>query len=284
MNPTLIVVMGPTAVGKTAYCVRLAQQHRTEVISADARQFYREMRIGTARPSPEERQAIPHHFIGTHSIHAPLTVGQYEKEALPLIQERFKHHNCLILTGGSGLYLKAIYEGLDPIPTDAGIRHALEVRLEIEGLQPLAAELQRCDPVYAATADLQNPRRVIRALEVWQLTGRPLSSFHQQSPKPRPFIVQKVVLHRPRPILYARIEARVEQMLRQGLLEEAQALFPYRHLKPLQTVGYQELFAHWEGQYSLEEAIERIRRNTRRYAKRQLTWFRNQTDATWIDL
>lgn len=278
--------MGATAVGKTAYCVKKAKAWQTEVISADSRQFYQEMQIGTARPLPEEMQDVPHHFIASHSIHEPLAVGQYEKEALQRLGVLFRKYDRLILTGGSGLYLRAITQGLDEVPpSDPALRQKLEEQLETEGLSSLVRQLRQHDPEYAGTADLQNPRRVVRALEVCLLSGKTYSSFRQQQPAiERPFRVEKYVLDRPREELYERINLRVEQMMDAGLLEEARRLYPYRHLKPLQTVGYQELFDVFEGKITLEEAVRLIQRNTRRYAKRQLTWFRREPDARWIQL
>lgn len=276
--------MGATAVGKTAYCIRQAQAWNTEVISADSRQFYREMQIGTARPMPDELAGVPHHFLGSHSIHSPLTVGDYEAAAMERIRQLFRHHDRLILTGGSGLYLRAVYHGLDPVPpSDPSVRAQLNQRLKNEGLTALVRELRAADPVYAARTDLNNPRRVIRALEVWQVAGKPFSAFHNQKPaKPRPFRVEKVVLDRPRSELYERINRRVERMIEDGLVAEAKRLYPHRRLSVLQTVGYQELFPYLEGAYPLEEAIRRIQQNTRRYAKRQLTWFRREQDAKWV--
>lgn len=281
---TLLVIMGATAVGKTRYCVELAQRLKTEIISGDSRQFYHEMQIGTARPTREEMQAVPHHFVGSHSIHEPLNVAQYEIEALNALNKLFEKHETVILTGGSGLYLQAVYRGLDPMPpSNPQVREVLEQRLEAEGVQSLADDLRRFDPVYAAEADLQNPRRVVRALEVIEVSGKPFSSFRNQQPKEeRPFAVKKVILDRPREELYERINRRVDLMVKAGLLDEVKQLFPYRDLVTLQTVGYQELFDFLEGKTTFEEAIELIKRNTRRYAKRQLTWFRRQTDAEWV--
>lgn len=288
MKKELVVVMGPTAVGKTAYCIAKAKAEGTEIVSADSRQFYQEMFIGTARPSTEEMQGVPHHFVGSHSIHSPLNVASYEQVALARIEELFKIHSRVILTGGSGLYLSAVYRGLDPMPpSDQEVRQELEMRLEAEGLTALVQEIQSLDPVFSQNADLQNPRRVIRALEVCKVSGKPYSSFlgQEKAVKKRSFEVKKIILTRPtREELYARINQRVLQMMDAGLLEEAKSLFHLRHLVPLQTVGYQELFSFLEGKYSLDEAVSLIQRNTRRYAKRQLTWFRKEKNAIWIEL
>ncbi|OON66935.1 tRNA (adenosine(37)-N6)-dimethylallyltransferase MiaA [Hymenobacter sp. CRA2] len=283
-QPTLLVVAGPTAVGKTALCVRLAQELGTDVVSADARQFFREMRIGTAKPTPAEMQGVRHHFIDSHSITEDYSAGRYEADCLALLQELFQQHSVVILTGGSGLYLQALTDGLDELPpADAPVREQLQAELAAKGLPALVAELAELDPVSHARIDRQNPVRVLRALEVCRSTGQPFSSFHGAGPKAeRPFQVLKVALSREREELYQRIDLRVDQMLAEGLLDEVRALVPYRHAQALQTVGYQEIFGYLDGEYDWDEAVRLLKRNTRRYAKRQLTWLRRDEQYHWL--
>ncbi len=274
---------GPTAVGKTSLCVRLAKALQTDVVSADSRQLYRELTIGTAKPTAAEMDGIRHHFIDSHPITHSINAGQYEREALAVLDRLFQEKDLVILSGGTGLYINAVCFGLDDMPVvDPAIREALKDRLLTDGLAPLVAELRRLDPVYCQTADLQNPVRVTRALEICQATGRPFSTFHRQSTAERPFQPVLVALDRPREELYARIDARMDVMLEAGLVEEARSLLPYRHLTPLQTVGYQEVFGYLDGQYDYAEMVRLLKRNSRRYAKRQLTWFRNQNDYQWF--
>lgn len=281
--PTLLVVAGPTAVGKTALCVRLAQQLGTEVVSADSRQLYQELSIGTAKPTPADMDGVPHHFIGSHSITDPVTAGRYERECLTLLNDLFARHRVVILSGGTGLYINAVCFGLDDMPpVDPGLRETLRLRWQQEGLSPLQEQLRQLDPVYAQTADLQNPVRVTRALEVCLSTGLPYSSFRRDTPVERPFRTVLVALDRPRPDLYARIDTRMDQMLTDGLLDEARGLYEYRHLSALQTVGYQEVFPYLDGAYNYDEMVRLLKRNSRRYAKRQLTWFHNQADYQWV--
>ena len=280
----LIVVVGPTAVGKTELSVRLARHFGAEILSADARQLYREMTVGTARPTPAEQGGVPHHFIASHAVDEGYSVGQYETDALARLGQLYQRHPVALLTGGAGLYVRAVVRGLDPLPPAApACRAALEQRLAREGLAPLAPELTALDPAYAAGADLCNPRRVVRALEVCLASGRPFSSFRRDAPAPRPFQVHQIGLTRPRQELYARIDQRVEAMLAAGLTQEAEALFDRRHLPALQTVGYQEIFGWMEGNYGWEEAVRLLKRNSRRYAKRQLTWFRRDETVCWFD-
>lgn len=276
---TLLVIAGPTAVGKTAYCVELAKKLGTDVVSADSRQFYRELTIGTAKPTPEEMQGVPHHFIDSHSIAETYTAGQYERDCLQLLDELFRKNDVVILTGGSGLFLKVVTDGMDEMPDpDPAMRQALRSRLEAEGLPALLDDLQRLDPVFYEKIDRQNPVRVLRALEVCLTTGQPYSSLRTGKKAERPFASKKFCLTRPRDELYARIDARMDAMLAAGLVEEARSLLPYRHHNALQTVGYQEVFGFLDGDYDYDELVRLLKRNSRRYAKRQLTWFRNQGD------
>ncbi len=278
------MVAGPTAVGKTAYCVELARQLNTEIVSADSRQLYRELSIGTARPTPDEMGDIPHHFIGSHSIADPVNAGRYEREALVVLDVLFQKKDIVILTGGTGLYINAVCFGLDDLPpADPALRERLRQQLtETDGLAMLQTQLRQLDSVYAADADLQNPHRVLRALEICLTTGLPYSSFRRQQVTPRPFHPVLTALDRPRTDLYARIDARVDTMLAAGLVEEVTSLLPYRHLNALQTVGYREVFGYLDGHYDYDEMVRLLKRNTRRYAKRQLTWFHNQNEYEWV--
>ncbi len=276
----LIVIGGPTAAGKTALAIRLARRYRTEILSADSRQFFRELNIGVARPDPEELAAAPHHFIAHRSIEASYSVGDYERDALAAIHRLFQQYDLLFLVGGSGLYLKAVCEGLDVFPEVPGsVRDAVQEKYEAEGLAALQAELQDCDPDYYEEVDRQNPARLMRALGVCRVSGRPFSSFRNRQPAPRSFVPVYLQVRLPRPVLYDRINRRVDAMLAAGLEAEARRLHPRRGLTALETVGYQELFDHFEGRYSREDAVRLIKRNTRRYAKRQLTWLRR--DGHW---
>jgi tRNA dimethylallyltransferase len=279
----LLVIAGPTAVGKTSFCVRLAERLQTEVVSADSRQLYRELNIGTAKPQPEEMGGILHHFINSHSIQDPVNAGRYERECLEVLTGLFEKKEVVILSGGTGLYINAVCRGLDDLPpVDPALREQLVNRLKQEGLASLQDELRRLDPVYAQTADLQNPIRVTRALEVCLASGEPFSSFRRQQPAKRPFQPVLIALDRPRDELYARIDARMDAMLSAGLVDEVSSLLPYRHLPALQTVGYQEVFPYLANEYDYDEMIRLLKRNSRRYAKRQLTWFRNQGNYRWL--
>lgn len=283
-KPILLTIAGPTAVGKTALCVRLAQQLGTEVVSADARQFFREMSIGTAKPTPAEMQGVPHHFIDSHSIAEEYSAGRYEADCLTLLDKLFARHRVVILTGGSGLYLQVVTNGLDELPpADAALRTRLQTQLETEGLPALLTQLAEVDPVSYARIDRQNHVRVLRALEVTLGSGRPFSSFHGAAPKAeRPFQTLKIALTREREELYQRIDQRVDLMLAEGLLDEVKVLVPHRHAQALQTVGYQEIFDFLDGTYNWDEAVRLLKRNTRRYAKRQLTWLRRDEQYQWL--
>ncbi|OJJ18323.1 tRNA (adenosine(37)-N6)-dimethylallyltransferase MiaA [marine bacterium AO1-C] len=283
LKKTLLVVLGPTAVGKTELCIRLAQHFDTEIVSADSRQFYREMAIGTAKPTPEEQAEAPHHFIDSHSITQNYNVGDYEKDALACLDEIFSRKNFAILTGGSGLYLQVVTDGMDDMPeVNPEIRERLMQQVETEGLENLLTQLEQLDPDYYAKVDKANPHRVVRALEVCLSTGKSFSSFRKQTKAERPFDILKIGLERDREELYERINERVDIMLAEGLLEEVKGLYDYKDHQALQTVGYKEIFDHMDGQYDWEEAIRLLKRNTRRYAKRQMTWFRRDEEIHWF--
>jgi tRNA dimethylallyltransferase len=280
---TLIVITGPTAVGKTAVAIELAKQLEAEIISADSRQFYREMNIGTAKPTAEELIQAKHHFINSHSITENFSVGDFEKQGLALLDNIFHVHNTAILVGGSGLYIKAICEGFDDLPSATSqIRDKLNLELTNKGIAYLQEKLKVADPAYYAQVDLNNPQRVIRALEVVETTGKPFSSYRKAKINQRPFQAIKIGLTLPREILYQRINQRVDDMVENGLVEEARSLLPYRHLNALNTVGYSELFDYFDGKNDLDTAIALIKQNTRRFAKRQLTWFRKDKEVKWI--
>ncbi|QNF33589.1 tRNA (adenosine(37)-N6)-dimethylallyltransferase MiaA [Adhaeribacter swui] len=279
----LIVLVGPTAVGKTELSIRLAQHLQTVIISADSRQFYREMNIGTAKPTPAEMQGVTHYFIDSHAITQEYNAGAYEQDVLALLDTLFEEHRCVILTGGSGLYVRAITDGMDEMPeVPAHIREELNQQKQVHGLAPLLQQLQQLDPVYYNQVDRANSQRVIRALEVSLATGQPYSAFRTKQPVDRPFKILKIGLTRERAELYHRIDTRVDHMLAAGLLQEVEQLKPYQGHNALQTVGYQEIFSYLNGEYDWEEAIRLLKRNSRRYAKRQLTWFTKNNDYTWF--
>lgn len=271
----LIVIGGATATGKTAYAIRLAQELGTEVLSGDSRQFYREMSIGTAKPSPQELATVKHHFIDSLSVTDEYSVGDFERDALGVLEEIFQENDCAILVGGSGLYLRAVSEGLDTFPeVSAEVRQRVTEGEQANGLAWLQTEVQRLDPTYFSAVDRNNPARLRRALEVCLASGQPYSAFTQNQRKPRPFLVENRLLTMPRPELYARIEARVDAMLAAGLEAEARSLLPYRHRPALRTVGYEEFFDYFDGAVGYDEAVDKIKQHSRNYAKRQDTWFR----------
>ncbi|WP_027002353.1 tRNA (adenosine(37)-N6)-dimethylallyltransferase MiaA [Hugenholtzia roseola] len=285
MLPTLVVLAGATAVGKTALSLALAERLDTEILSADSRQFYRQMAIGTAKPSPSDLACVPHHFVDFLPIAERYTVADFEREALSVLSDLFQKKQYALLVGGSGLFIKALCEGLDQMPeVPLSFRQDLMQLLENEGVEALLEELKTSDPLYFEQVDKANGQRVVRALEVIRATGQPFSSFRTQEKKTRPFRIVKIMLDRPRPMLYARIEARVEQMLELGLEQEVRELYPFRHLNALQTVGYQEFFPYFEGLTDFAQTVAQIKQNTRRYAKRQLTWFRKDADFLWLDI
>lgn len=276
----LIVIAGPTAVGKTQFAIEVAQHFQTEIVNADSRQIYKEMEIGTAVPTSEERLRVKHHLIQSHSIHQAISAGEYEKIALKRLEELFENFNEVVLTGGSGLFIDALIDGIEDHlpPPDPEVRKALENKT----LHELQRELCEKDPQYYSEADIHNPHRLIRALEVIQLTQKTYSSQRTAVKKNRSFKSIKICLHREREELYKRINQRVDDMMSRGLLDEAQGLTPYQNLKSLNTVGYKELFAHLNGKSTLDEAINLIKQNSRRYAKRQLTWFKRDKNYKWF--
>lgn len=279
----LISIVGPTAIGKTNLCIALAKRFDAEIFSNDSRQFYHEMKIGTAVPTKEELKAVKHHFIQHTSIHDTYTVGDFERDALQKLEQYFRKKTIAFLVGGSGLFERALTEGLDHFPTiDAAIRTTLNKEFEDFGIEPLQQELAEKDPEYYEQVDLHNGKRVIRALEIIRGTGEKFSSFRTQTKANRSFEIIKIGLELPREELYQRINLRVDQMMDEGLLEEAKSLYPLRHLNALQTVGYRELFDYFDGKIDLELAIEEIKKNTRRFAKRQMTWFKKDEAVQWF--
>ncbi len=283
-SKTLIIIAGPTAVGKTDLCVQLAQKLDTEIISADSRQFYRELNIGTAKPTIEEMKGIKHHFVNSHSIEEYFSVGDFERDSLAVLEKIFVKKDVAILTGGSGMFIKAITNGLDYMPdADLELRESLMQRLNNEGLEPLQKQLLFLDPEHYEQMDIQNSQRVVRALEVCISSGMPYSSFREHKKVERPFKIIKICLTRDREVLYKRIDKRMDQMLTNGLVEEAKYLLPFKHHNALQTVGYKEVFDFLEGQYDYNEMVRLLKRNSRRYAKRQITWFKNQDEFMWFD-
>ncbi|HEY9006710.1 MAG TPA: tRNA (adenosine(37)-N6)-dimethylallyltransferase MiaA [Ohtaekwangia sp.] len=280
----LIVIVGPTAVGKTAVAIEVAERLKTEIISADSRQIYKELTIGTAKPDEAELQRVPHHFINSHSIQEDYDAASYSREALALIHQLFETHMHLVLCGGSGLYVKAVLEGFDDIPdVPDEIREQLTENFERHGIAWLQEQMRQLDPEHFATLDQQNPHRLMRALEVKIGTGQSIASFRRQAKLEHPFQVIKIGLELPREVLYKRIDDRMDQMIAAGLFEEAQQLYPYRNHNALQTVGYQEIFNYIDNQYDREEAIRLLKRNSRRYAKRQLTWFKRDEETVWMN-
>ena len=285
MTPTVHIVVGPTAVGKTKYAIELAQQLNTEIISADARQCYQELNIGVARPSPLELATVPHHFIASHSIQEKTNAGVFEQYALAKANELLKKFGSVVMVGGTGLYIKAFVEGMDQIPEiDPALRSQIQEDVSNKGLDWLQAQVQAKDPAYWAQADQgekQNTQRLSRALEVVIGTGQSILSFQNQVKKVRPFNIQKIGLEMPRAQLYDRINQRVYQMVQMGLEEEVKALHPQFHLNALQTVGYQEWLPYLEGNQSKEAVVQAIQQNTRHYAKRQMTWFKKDPEIKW---
>ena len=284
MKKTLISVVGPTAIGKTKLAIELAKHYQTAIISADSRQFFKEMKIGTAVPSEEELATAPHHFIQHKSILESYSVGDFERDAIQLLEDLFQEKNIVILVGGSGLYIDAITKGLDNFPeVQPEIRITLNKQLEKEGITALQEQLKNLDPYYFNKVDIQNPHRLIRALEICIGTEKPYSSFLNKEKNIRPFNIVTVSIDAERDIIYDRINQRVDLMIKEGLIDEVKLLLKHKDLNALQTVGYKELFNYLDEKWSLDFAISEIKKNTRRFAKRQLTWFRKNEKTIWVD-
>ena len=281
-RPLLVVVIGPTAVGKTELAIAIAKALHCEILNADSRQVYRGMPIGTAQPTAAERAAVPHHFVDFLEPDARYSAGQFEGDALAWLEQWFAHRKCAVLSGGSGLYIKAVLDGLDPVPADLAIRTELNARLEAERLEVLVEELTRLDPPHAAAMDLQNPQRVVRALEVCLASGKPFSSFHSSTTIRRPFDALIIGLKRERAELIDRINRRVDRMMETGLKAEVEALRPHWSANALQTVGYREWSAFFEGEWSEAQVAEEIKLRTRQFAKRQMTWFKKMEGVQWF--
>lgn len=282
-NKTLITIIGPTAIGKTALAIKVAQHFDTEIVSCDSRQFYREMSIGTAVPSSQELADVEHHFIHHKSIKENYSVGDFEEDAILFINQFFENNDILVMAGGSGLYEKAITEGLDKFPNiPKEIRAELNKEYEENGLESLQEELKLKDEIYYQEVDLQNYKRLIRALEIIRHTGKRFSDFRKNNPKKRDFNIIKIGLELPRETVYSRINERVDIMIKNGLLKEVESLLPYKNLNALQTVGYKELFPYFEKQADLDFCIQEVKKNTRRFAKRQLTWYRKDEKINWF--
>ncbi len=280
---TLIVVVGATGSGKTDLSLRLATHFSAPILSTDSRQLYRGIPIGTAQPTAEQLAAVEHHFIASHDLTDNFNCGEYEVQALARLEELFRKHNTVVAVGGSGLYIQALCEGMDDLPqADEALRQSLVERLQNEGIESLAADLQRLDPDYYEQVDRCNPSRILRAVEVCMQTGKPYSSLRTGERRKRDFNIVKVGIEWEREALYDRINRRVDMMIDEGLEAEARAVYPLRHLNSLQTVGYREMFDYFDGTTTREEAIELIKRNSRRYAKRQMTWFRRDSEIRWF--
>jgi tRNA dimethylallyltransferase len=284
LNKSLIVIVGPTAIGKTALAITIANYLGTEIISADSRQFFKEMEIGTAKPSKEELASAPHHFVNSHSVKDFFSTGDFETVALEVIGDLFSKRDQVVMVGGSGLYINAVLNGLDELPeTDLSIRESLNERLQTEGIGSIQAELAILDPEYFASVDQSNPQRLIRGLEFHLSIGKKLSSFQSNTKKQRPFKVVKIGLNKDRASLYKQINDRVDLMMENGLLAEVESLKPFREYNALKTVGYAELFDYLDGNSTLDAAVDKIKQNTRRFAKRQLTWFRRDEEIRWFE-
>ena len=281
--PSLLVLIGPTGVGKTELSLRLAERYHTCIVSADSRQLYADLKIGTAAPTPEQLARVEHHLVGTLQLIDYYSAARYEEEVMNLLPGLFVKHPVVLLTGGSMMYVDAVCKGIDDIPTvDDETRRFLLQRYEEEGLERLCAELKLLDPEYYAEVDLRNPKRVIHALEICYMTGKTYTSFRTRQVKERPFRMVKVGLTRDREELYRRINLRVDQMMADGLLEEALRVYPYRSLNSLNTVGYKELFKYFDGEWTLDFAVEKIKQNSRIYSRKQMTWFKRDADIRWF--
>ncbi len=280
---TVIVIAGPTAVGKTAVAIKVAKHFNTAIISADSRQCFRELNIGVARPSAEELQQVKHHFIASHSVHEEVTAASFEEFALQKANELFQQHDVLVMVGGTGLYIKAFCEGLDKIPAiDPAVRESIIKQYETKGMEWLQQQMKEKDPAFFAQGEIHNPQRMMRALEVVEATGQSVLSFRSGQKTKRDFNIIKIGLELPKEELHRNIHARVEKMMEAGLLEEVKGLIPQKSLNALQTVGYAELFEYLDGKITVEQAVEKIKTNTRQYAKRQMTWFRKDKEINWF--
>ena len=284
MDKTCIVIVGPTAVGKTSLAVKIAQQFQTKIISADSRQCFKELNIGVAKPSAEELELVEHFFISSHSIHDNVNAAVFEQYALQKINEIFRNNDVAVLVGGTGLYVNAFCNGIDEVPViDPAIRKEIQANYEWEGLEWLQKQVEKNDPVYFAKGEIKNPQRLMRALEVKLSTGRSIMVFQTQQKRKRDFNIIKLGLNLPKEQLYKNINSRVDAMIKAGLVDEVKKLEPYKKLNALQTVGYRELFGHLIGDLSLEDAVEIIKINTRQYAKRQMTWFNKDKEIKWCE-
>lgn len=282
-KPVLIVLIGPTGVGKTELSLSIAEHYHTSIISSDSRQLYKDLKIGTAAPTPAQLARVPHYFVGTLELTDYYSAAQYETEVLKKLDELFQVHPVVVMTGGSMMYVDAVCKGIDDIPTvDKDTRELMIHRYETEGLDQLCAELRVLDPEYYRIVDLKNPKRVIHALEICYMTGKTYTSFRTRTQKERPFRIVKVGLTREREELYQRINQRVDEMMKEGLLEEAKRVYPYRQLNSLNTVGYKEMFKYLDGEWDLPFAIEKIKQNSRIYSRKQMTWFKRDAEITWF--
>lgn len=283
MKKTLVVLLGPTGVGKTELSLQLAGLLRSPIINADSRQMYRDIPIGTAAPTSEELEKVNHYFVGTLGLEGYYSAAQFENDVMRLLDRLFETHGTVLMSGGSMMYIDAVCKGIDDIPTiDADTRRMMMEKYEKEGLERLQEELKLLDPQYAKIVDIKNPRRVIHALEICYMTGKTYTSFRTRVTKERPFDILKIGLRRDRDDLYARINARVDEMMKNGLMQEAEAVYPRRELNSLNTVGFKELFNYFEGVWPLELAVEKIKRNTRIYSRKQMTWFKHDKDIHWF--
>jgi len=283
MPKTLLILLGPTGVGKTELSLEIAKYFNTEIISCDSRQIYKEMSIGTAVPNQQTLETVPHHFIRSHSIHDYYNASKFEVEVLEKLEFLFQTQDVVLMTGGSMMYIDALCKGIDDLPeVDGELRRSLMERMQTEGIESLRNELRYHDPAYYNEVDLRNPKRILHALEICLMTGKPYSTFRINEPKERPFNIVKLGLNRDREVLYNRINDRVDTMFKNGLEKEAADLYPFRHLNSLNTVGYRELFDYFDGKITLEEAREKIKANSRKYARKQLTWFRRDPEITWF--
>lgn len=284
MQKFLVVITGPTGIGKTSVSIDVARYFQSEIISSDSRQIFRELSIGTAVPDAEERKAVPHHFVHSHSLEEDYNASRFEKDVLELLEKLYMKHNMVLLVGGSMLYVDAVCKGIDLMPdADPEIRQKLKQQFENEGIESLRLQLKKLDPDYYKTVDLKNPNRIIHALEISIQTGKPYSSFRTETTKERHFKIIKIGLNCDRNELHNRINQRVDKMIESGLLEEARSVYDKKHLNSLNTVGYRELFSHFDGEISKEDAFGLIKRNSRRYARKQITWFRRDPEMQWFE-